>query len=89
MEGMNTEVRKAQNGITLRVEDDEPIVFQDNDYRDEYDRWQDFLCTLTELYGPEDSRFNPKRIYIIVAPGDKSGIGMECPLRDEIVCPYP
>ena len=83
---MKAKVEIARNGIILKSDDD-TIVYQSGYDEDEYERWQEFLVTLTDLYGPPDSRYNPKRIYIIVAPGDKWPGQIRCPLSDHPVCP--
>lgn len=73
---MRFEIRHAQNGTVLRVEQDYPgaepeeVVYQERD-GDEVEAFADFLRYLVEHYGPSTSRYSPKRIYVSVEPGDK------------------
>ena len=73
---MKFEIRHAQNGAILRVEHDYPegeteeICYQETE-GGEIEAFADFLCYLNENYGPSQSRYSPKRIYISVQPGDK------------------
>ena len=73
---MRFEIRHAQNGTVLRVEQDYPdaepeeVVYQERD-GDEIEAFADFLRYLVEHYGPNTSRYSPKRIYVSVEPGDK------------------
>jgi len=75
-EAMKFEIRRVQNGAVLRVEADYPdaeteeIVYQEME-ADEIEAFAEFLRCLVEHYGPQTSRYSPKRIYISVEPGDK------------------
>lgn len=70
------EVKRAKNGLMLKVISGEPdgeieeIVYQEK-YDDEVDCFADFLRCLEEYYGPTTGRYSEKRIYIDVRPGDK------------------
>ena len=73
---MRFEIRNVRNGAVLRVEHDHPddeveeIAYQQGE-SDEVEAFADFLRYLNEFYGPSTSRYSPKRIYILVEPGDK------------------
>ncbi len=73
---MKFEIRRVQNGAVLRVEPDcleaeaEELVYQEKE-TDEIEAFEDFLRLLLDHYGPNTSRYSPKRIYIRVEPGDK------------------
>ncbi len=73
---MKFEIRRVQNGAVLRVEPDHPdaqteeVAFQENE-TDEVEAFADFLRHLVDHYGPQTSRYSPKRIYVSVEPGDK------------------
>lgn len=73
---MRFEVRRARNGLVLKVEEsleDErcsEIVYQER-YDDEVEGFADFLRYLNDEFGPSTSRYSPKRITICVEPGDK------------------
>jgi hypothetical protein len=74
---MRFELRCVTNGIVLRVEPDagdgtevEEVVYQERD-GDEIDAFAEFLWSISENYGPFTSRYSPKRIRIVVEPGDK------------------
>ena len=73
---MKFEIRHAQNGAILRVEHDYPegeteeICYQETE-GGEIEAFADVLCYLNENYGPSQSRYSPKRIYIRIQPGDK------------------
>ena len=70
------EIRSVRNGAVLRVEPQHPddeaeeIVYQEGE-SDEIEAFADFLRFLLEHYGPSTSRYSPKRIHIVVEPGDK------------------
>lgn len=85
---MDFKLKVAKNGIVLTDENGSKLVFQEAENCDEFDLWAEFLNELTDNYGPADQgRYSEKRVYIIVAPGDRwEGVG-ECPLRDHPVCP--
>lgn len=73
---MEYHVARAQNGLIVTVIDKElgeenQLVYQEN-HADEVDAFADFLRELLDHYGPQTSRYSDKRIYIKVAPGDKS-----------------
>lgn len=72
---MKFEIRRVRNGAVLRVEadgaeDGEEVVYQETE-SDEIEAFADFLRHLLEHYGPTTSRYSPKRICILVEPGDK------------------
>ena len=48
----------------------EEIVYQATD-DGEIEAFADFLRYVLEHYGPATSRYSPKRIHVIVKPGDK------------------
>ena len=75
---MNIEIRNALNGVVLKIDREgleqhaEEIVYQTTDDPDaEVEAFADFLRFLLEEYGPVSSRYSPKRIQVIVEPGDK------------------
>jgi hypothetical protein len=72
---MKFEIRRVRNGAVLRVEAESAeeggeIVYQETD-SDEIEAFADFLRHLLDHYGPTTSRYSPKRIRILVEPGDK------------------
>lgn len=72
---MRFEIRNARNGTILRVEDAgvdgaEEVVYQETE-ADEIEAFANFLRFLVDHYGPTTSRYSPKRIWVIVEPGDK------------------
>jgi hypothetical protein len=73
---MKFEIRRTKNGAILRVEHDNPegeteeICYQETEHAD-IEAFADFLRFLDEHYGPTTGRYSPKRIYIVVKPGDK------------------
>lgn len=73
---MRFEVRRARNGLVLKVEEpledgrSPEVVYQER-YDDEVEGFGDFLRYLNEEFGPPTSRYDPKRIYIRIEPGDK------------------
>ncbi|MFM8829795.1 MAG: hypothetical protein ACKOHM_02110 [Spartobacteria bacterium] len=73
---MKFEIRSTKNGAVLRVEHDYPegeteeICYQKTE-DGEIEAFADFLRCLNDHYGPSTSRHSPKRIYIVVKPGDK------------------
>lgn len=71
---MKFELRTARNGVILRVEDGESdgdeVVYQETE-DDEIEAFAEFLRFLVDHYGPMTSRYSPKRIFVIVEPGDK------------------
>jgi hypothetical protein len=73
---MKFEIRRAKNGAVLRIEPDHPdaeveeVVYQESE-TDEIEAFADFLRFLDEHYGPTTSRYSPKRVRILVEPGDK------------------
>ena len=72
---MKFEIRVAQNGVILRVEPggEEPpeeIVYQERE-GDEITAFAEFLDAVLVHYGPQTSRYSPKRICIRIEPGDK------------------
>lgn len=81
---MKYEMRRGGNGYILTVTSNETheaeglveAVYQDN-YTDEIDCFADFLCYLDNEYGPVTSRYSPKRLRIVVEPGDKYLDGQE------------
>jgi hypothetical protein len=73
---MKFEIRRVRNGAVLRIEPDgseaeaEELVYQESETH-EIEAFADFLGLLLDHYGPNTSRYSPKRIYIRVEPGDK------------------
>lgn len=73
---MKFEIRRVQNGAVLRVEPEIPdeeakeIVYQETE-TGEIEAFADFLRLLLEHYGPTTSRYSPRRIRIVIEPGDK------------------
>jgi hypothetical protein len=73
---VKVEIRHVQNGAVLRVESETPaeeaqeIVYQETE-TDEIEAFADFLRFLFDHYGPTTNRYSPKRIRIVVEPGDK------------------
>lgn len=63
-------IKKAKNGLILIDQEGERVVFQDDD-NDSIDNFADFLRYLCDEYSPMTSRYSPKRIHVIVKPGDK------------------
>jgi hypothetical protein len=45
-------------------------VYQETE-PDEIDAFAEFLRTVLDYYGPTTSRHSPKRIHVVVEPGDK------------------
>jgi len=68
---MKFKMRAARNGWILEAENG-VIVYQDsgND-EDDIMQFADFLRFINDEYGPSTSRYSPKRIRIIIEPGDK------------------
>ncbi len=70
------EIHHAANGVILRIEDDAPdaaaedVVYQERE-DDEIEAFAEFLRHLLDHYGPATSRYSPKRIHVVVEPGDK------------------
>lgn len=72
---MRFEIRNAWNGAILRVENRESngpdeVVYQETE-DDEVEAFAEFLRFLIDDYGPMTSRYSPKRIFVVVEPGDK------------------
>ena len=73
---MRIDIRRVLNGVVLRVEPEqegeEPgqCVYQETE-PDEIDAFAEFLRTVLDYYGPTTSRHSPKRIHVVVEPGDK------------------
>lgn len=73
---MKFETRAVQNGVLLRVDTDSPgsqveeIVYQKTEIA-EVEAFADFLRFILDNYGPVTNRYSPKRIHILVEPGDK------------------
>jgi hypothetical protein len=68
---MKFEIKRVKNGLRLITEDpDQELVCQD-DYDNEVECFAAFLRTVCDEYGPMTSRYDAKRIYIEVRPGDK------------------
>lgn len=73
---MKFEIRRVRNGAVLRVEPEIPdeeakeIVYQETE-TGEIEAFADFLRLLLEHYGPTTSRYSPRRIRIVIEPGDK------------------
>ena len=73
---MTFSIRNVANGVVLRIEPQQPgeeateVVYQDTADA-EIEAFADFLRYLLDNYGPQTSRYSPKRIYIRTEPGDK------------------
>ena len=73
---MRVEIRRVRNGVLLRVEpveageEAEEYVYQETELG-EIEAFAEFLRLLLDEYGPTTSRYSPKRIHVIVEPGDK------------------
>ena len=70
---MQFEIKKADNGYIFMLKEadlGETLVFQEL-HEDRIDCFADFLRTILDNYGPTDSRYSEKRIYITVEHGDK------------------
>ena len=73
---MKFEIRRVRNGVSLRVEPDdqseeaEEYVYQETE-SGEIEAFAEFLRVLLDEYGPTTSRYSPKRIHVIVEPGDR------------------
>jgi len=73
---MKIEIRAVRNGAVLRVEPEQPgdeaeeFVYQETDSA-EIEAFADFLRLVLDHYGPTSNRYSPKRIHILVQPGDK------------------
>jgi hypothetical protein len=86
---MRFDIRLAKNGAILRIEADneagsaaEEIVYQEAD-GGEIEAFAEFLRAAEGNDGPTTSRYSPKRIRIIVEPGDKyEGTGNTKSLRE-------
>lgn len=69
---MKFEIKHHKNGWVLTTEDDEEgVVGVEGNDEDEIDCFARFLREIANSYGPTESRYSPKRIYIRVEPGDK------------------
>jgi hypothetical protein len=71
---MKIEIRRVQNGAILSIEEDDEVnevVYQEGGEAGEIEAFADFLRHLTNNYGPQTSRYSPKRVHISVEPGDK------------------
>jgi hypothetical protein len=72
---MKCEIRHVQNGVVLEIWDrgdgeSHEIVYQETE-TDEVEAFADFLRYLVDHYGPTTSRYSPKRVVVLVEPGDK------------------
>lgn len=66
-------IRAAANGYICQVrEDGQEWVCDDTADDNEVDAFATFLRIILNNYGPSSSRYDDKRIYVIVAPGDKN-----------------
>lgn len=75
---MKFETRHAANGVILRVEDENPdalpeeVVYQEQEQEHaDIEAFADFLRHILDHYGPTTRRYSPKRIHVVVEPGDK------------------
>lgn len=75
---MKFEIRNAENGHVLKLEDLEEEIVCQEDFEDESDAFAAFLRTILDYYGPSSSRYDRKRIYVVVKPGDKSELAEIC-----------
>ena len=71
---MKFEIRSIHNGVLLKCEDDDLEMCFTESYREEdnIECFADFLRLIEETFGPMNSRYSEKRIYIHIKPGDKS-----------------
>ena len=76
---MRFEPRHVKNGAVLRIEYDigdeveaEELGYQEADEEaNEVEAFADFLRAINDHHGPSTSRHSPKRVYVIVEPGDE------------------
>jgi len=76
---MRFELRRVTNGAVLRIEYDigeevevEELVYQEpNEEENEVEAFAEFLRAINEHYGPSTTRYSPKRVHVLVEPGDK------------------
>ena len=72
---LNIDIRSAANGLILKIrgafdEDTREVVYQQVE-DDEVEAFAEFLRFVLDQYGPSTSQYSPKRIHVIVEPGDK------------------
>lgn len=67
---MKFEIRRAENGLIMKIEDESEAVFQES-YNDDFEAWRDFLYYLTQNYGPSSGKYDSKTIRTVVIPGHK------------------
>lgn len=69
-------IRYVKNGLVIEVRDNyneeesEEVVYADEN-ADDLEGWAVFLRALTDYYGPQTSRYSPKRVAVRLIPGDK------------------
>jgi hypothetical protein len=72
-EEVTFKMRYADNGIILSVscpwEDDAQEFVCQTDMQDEHDAFQSLFYTVLDYFGPSDSKYSEKRLYISVLPG--------------------
>lgn len=61
----------AKNGLILEDGEGFLVYQQPPNEEDEVEAFANFLWAINEEYGPNTSRYSPKRVYIKVEPGDK------------------
>jgi hypothetical protein len=71
------EIKHVNNGVLLTASylhienaDHDEFVYQAIE-DGEHEAFVEFLRLICDTYGPSDSRYDDKRIYIVLAPGDK------------------
>lgn len=80
---MKFELRYAKNGCILEIDGNEYVNQEVED--DEIECFAGFLREILDNYGPQDSRYEAKRIHIIVKPGDKHPDWRGCPECGEYI----
>ena len=69
-------IKSVGNGFLLEAKEEgdfgppDELVYQ-NVEDGEHEAFVEFLRLLCDNYGPQESRYDAKRIYIVIHPGDK------------------
>lgn len=61
---------QARNGFVLEEEDGERVVYQE-DLKDDPEAFVAFIEAVIDTWGPQESRYSPKRVRVVIMPGDK------------------
>jgi hypothetical protein len=75
---MRFDIKRVRNGFLLdakymHTDDYMPDQYVYQSIEDnEHEAFAQFLRLIADNYGPSDSRYDDKRIYIVVHPGDKN-----------------